>query len=76
VKGLYLNTPPKPKQAYSKRKPRGHTTKSLKARKKEDLEQDLEEDLERQLTQIGGAELDSARVVQVEVDALCAWSRE
>ena len=29
VKGLYLNTPPKPEHAYSKRKPRGHTKKSL-----------------------------------------------
>ncbi len=39
MQGLYLNTPPKPEQAYSKRKPRGHTVKSLEAAKKEDLEQ-------------------------------------
>ena len=39
MQGLYLNTPPKPKQAYRKRKPRGYTTKSLEAAKREDLEQ-------------------------------------
>ena len=50
VKGLYLNTPPNPKQAYRKMEPRGHTKKSWKLSEQEDLEQGLEVELERELT--------------------------
>ncbi len=46
----------------------------MEAGKQEDLEQELQVDLERELTEIGGAELERARAVQVEVEALCAWS--
>ncbi len=72
MQGLYLNTPPKPKQAYKKRKPRGHTTKSLEVADSRKISQ---QGLEAR-SRAGGYRnrWSGARVragCSVEVEALC-----